>query len=139
LSKNYFNSTFTANKIDFPFKKGPEFTLKDDLHINFISVNDHNDLMISYVGTLGSSWGSKLMTESGFFLNNGLNLFSYGQNNIKSGNTIDRNKQPRALMTPILTYNKKNPCISRFLISYSHHDHMENMDFALSGKYFKNN
>ena len=82
--------------------------------------------------TLGSAWGSGIITDYGFFLNNGLNLFLYGPNKIGVGNTIDKGKQPRALMTPILTYNKKSPCISRFVISYSHHNMMENMDYGLT-------
>jgi len=125
LAKDYFNSQFvtdgTKNKPFFPFNLNEtlaeEYNLKDDLHVNFVSVNDHNDIMISYVGTLGSAWGSKVISREGFFLNNGLSLFTYGQNSIKAGNTIDTNKQPRALITPIITYNKKNPCISRFSIA----------------------
>jgi gamma-glutamyltranspeptidase len=81
---------------------------------------------------LGSSWGSGIITDYGFFLNNGLNLFLYGPNKLGFGNTIDKSKQPRALMTPILTYNSKSPCISRFIISCSHHNMMENMDYGLT-------
>lgn len=94
---------------------------------------------------MGSAWGSEIITKDGFFLNNGLNLFSYGPNSITTGNTIDKNKQPRALMTPILTYNRKNPCISRFSISYSHHgkmidsDSMNTDDYGLTGNWLHKN
>lgn len=107
------------------------YELKDDFLTNFISVNDHNDLMISYTGTLGSAWGSKVMTADGFMLNNALNYFTYGSENSNENNGIMSNKQPRALFTPILTYNDKNPCVRRFAVSYGHKNHM-NDDFALS-------
>lgn len=84
--------------------------------------------------TLGSSFGSRFMGKAGFFLNNGLNLFSFkSENETDTGNLITANKQPRALMTPLLTYNKMNPCIPRYSISYCHvNDHGD--DFALTGK-----
>ena len=69
------------------------------------------------------------MTQRGFFLNNGLSLFSTG---IDSLNSISADKQPRALMTPILTFNKKNPCIRRFSISYGHQDYHAD-DFGMTG------
>ena len=79
------------------------------------------------------------MTKDGYFVNNGLDLFTYGPNGIKTGNTIDNNKQPRGLMTPIITYSKKNPCISRFSIAYSHHGQMkgdtDTDDYGLTGLY----
>jgi len=102
------------------------YTQDDDLTANYISVNDHNDLMISYVGTLGSSWGSGVFTRNGFFLNDGLTLFSYGEKNM---NNFAFDKQPRGLFAPIITYNSKNPCMRRFVISYSHDDVH---DFCLS-------
>jgi len=83
--------------------------------------------------TLGSSFGSRVLGKGGFFLNNGLNLFSFkSENETDTGNLITANKQPRALMTPLLTYNKMNPCIPRYSISYCHvKDHGD--DFALTG------
>jgi len=117
-------------------------SIADDLSINFISVNDHNDLMVSYVGSLGSTWGNKYMTNDGYILNNGLNLFTYNNGNFASNstseNSIGTSKQPRGLMTPIITYNKLNLCQRRFSISYSH-EHLENPkgeDFALTGFFF---
>jgi gamma-glutamyltranspeptidase len=104
-----------------------EKQLEDDITVNFININDHNDLMVSYVGTLGSSWGSRVMTKSGIILNNGINMFSFGQDI----NSIGPNRQPRALMAPILTYNSKSPCVRRFGISYSHNGHHFD-DYALS-------
>ena len=110
--------------------------ISDDLSINFVSVNDQNDIMVSYVGTMGSAWGSKYMTKRGYMLNNGLNLFTYSSN--LSENSLGRGKQPRGLMTPIITYNKLNLCQRRFSISYNHNnmmgDTMSGDDFALSGK-----
>ena len=102
-----------------------------------MSVNDHNDYMVSYVGTLGSAWGANWITKAGYFLNDGLNLFSYEPEieDLNPGNSFDINKQPRGLIAPILTFNKKNPCMRRFSISYSHQGH-EADDFALSGKFF---
>jgi hypothetical protein len=38
-------------------------------------------------------------------------------------------------MTPILTYNKKNPCIRRFSIGYSHRHHPKGDDYALTGMF----
>jgi hypothetical protein len=88
--------------------------------------------MFSKKRTLGSSWGSKWLTKRGYFLNDGLSLFSYSaDSNPDSSNTFDVNKQPRGLIAPILTYNSKNPCIRRFAIAYSHQGHSED-DFALS-------
>ena len=83
--------------------------------------------------TLGSSWGSRLMTKAGFMLNNGLNLFT-PKDGLNSKNSIMPSKRPRGLMAPIVTYNSKNPCISRFCISYNHMGHGSD-DFALSGKF----
>ena len=44
-----FSDEKTPQKFPFP-EDDDEFILKDDLNVNFISVNDHNDIMISYVG-----------------------------------------------------------------------------------------
>jgi len=83
------------------------------------------------------------MTNDGYILNNGLNLFTYNVNsaiNFTSENSFDTKKQPRGLMSPIITYNKLNLCQRRFSISYSH-EHQENPkgeDFALTGfSYFR--
>ncbi len=87
---------------------------------------------------MGSSWGNKYMTNDGYILNNGLSLFTYSQdplNNSTSENSFYTKKQPRGLMTPIITYNKLNLCQRRFSISYSH-EHQEiskKEDFALTG------
>lgn len=53
LSKNYFNLLFSEDSkssAEFPFKEISDYNLDDDLHVNFVSVNDHNDILISYVG-----------------------------------------------------------------------------------------
>lgn len=71
------------------------------------------------------------MSKNGYFLNNGLSLFSYGSDDKE--NTPGLNKQPRGLMAPIITYNIKNPCIRRFSISYGHKGEQMNDDFAFSG------
>lgn len=127
-------SYFGTNS-SFPFSE-TNMKLKDDIVNNFIGVNDDNDLMVSYVGTLGSAWGSRILTKNGFFLNNGMNLFSYRENNqnYDSSNSVNTEKQPRGLISPILTYNKKNPCIRRFSISYGHHGVMPEKtdDYGLS-------
>ena len=71
-------------------------------------------------------------------MNNGLNLFTYtasAEPDSESSNLFYTNKQPRALMTPILTYNKKNPCIRRFSIGYSHRHHPKGDDYALTGMF----
>lgn len=107
------------------------YKIPDTFVTNFVSVNDHNDLMISYTGTLGNSWGSRVMTSGGFIMNNGMSLFTYGSSNSNQMNGVDKNKQPRALFTPILAYNHKNPCVRRFSISYSHQG-METDDYALT-------
>ena len=71
-------------------------------------------------------------------LNNGLNLFTYDLN--PSENSFETSKQPRGLMTPIITYNELNLCQRRFSISYSHEHHADSKsegdDFALTGKLF---
>lgn len=73
------------------------------------------------------------MTKKGYILNNGLSLFSYNSDqNPDKSNSINSNKQPRGLIAPILTYNKKNPCIRRLCISYSHHGESFD-DYAISG------
>jgi gamma-glutamyltranspeptidase len=119
----------------YPFDK-PNVKLADNMAVNFVSVNDHNDYMVSYVGTLGSAWGSRWLTNRGYFLNDALTLFSYDtSSNPDSSNTFDRAKQPRGLIAPILTYNSKSPCIRRLAISYSHGDGgggADNDDFALT-------
>ncbi|CAF0962504.1 unnamed protein product [Brachionus calyciflorus] len=128
LAKKYLEN---KNDTEFPFGE-QNIKLNDDFILNYISVNDHNDLMVSYVGTLGKAWGSRILTKNGYFLNNGLSLFSYeSDQNPDKSNFFELNKQPRGLMTPILTYNQKNPCIRRFAISYSHHGE-ENDDYSLS-------
>ncbi len=87
--------------------------------------------MISYTGTLGSAWGSRVMTRDGFMLNNAMNFFSYGQSNANDNNNVEAGKQPRALFTPLLAYNEKNPCVRRFSVSYSHHGESSD-DFGLT-------
>lgn len=37
------------NSSEYPFEK-TNVQIKDDFYVNFISVNDHNDYMVSYVG-----------------------------------------------------------------------------------------
>jgi gamma-glutamyltranspeptidase len=131
-AEDYFNSLQAGENVKFPYKE-MDTKINDDLNINFVSVNDHHDLMVSYVGTLGSAWGSRYMTRGGYLLNNGLNLFSYDSTS-STENSFDNNKQPRGLMTPIVTYNKLNLCQRRFSISYSH-EHPSNVngdDFALT-------
>lgn len=134
-SKAYFKSlvdgTSSSAKDPLADFKLDSYQLKDDFLTNFISINDHNDMMISYTGTLGSAWGSQVMTDSGFMLNNALNFFTYGSDNSNENNGILPNKQPRALFTPILAYNEKNPCVRRFAVSYSHNGHLVD-DFALT-------
>lgn len=76
------------------------------------------------------------MSENGYFLNNGLSLFSYDSTE-PNDNSPALNKQPRGLMAPILTYNVKNPCIRRFSISYGHKGEQMNDDLAFSGKFYK--
>jgi gamma-glutamyltranspeptidase len=135
LNPNRLAQTYFESNTTFPFT---ESNVKLDHNIvnNFVSVNDDSDLMVSYVGTLGSAWGSRIMTKNGFFLNNGLNLFSYSKSD--SSNSVDSAKQPRGLLAPILTFNKKNPCIRRFAISYGHHGNMagKSDDFGLTGFYY---
>lgn len=136
-SKTYFKNFVSGNtsKIlkdplsDFQLDN---YELNDDLVTNFISVNDHNDLMISYTGTLGSAWGSGVMSKEGFMFNNALSLFTYGSSNSNENNGIAQNKQPRALFTPILTYNGKNPCVRRFAVSYGHRKMSDKDDFGLT-------
>lgn len=76
------------------------------------------------------------MSKNGYFLNNALTLFSNDINN--NGNKPDSDKQPNCLMAPILTYNKKNPCIRRFSISYGHQDMLSIDDLAFSGLFWIN-
>lgn len=116
-----------------PFADIPldDYELKDNLVTSFISINDHNDLMISYTGTLGSAWGSRVITKEGFMLNNAMNFFTYGSANPNENNGVAESKQPRALFTPLLAYNEKNPCVRRFSVSYSHHGE-ESDDYGLT-------
>jgi hypothetical protein len=48
VAKSYFSSLINDGNATFPLDK--ETQLNDELNINFISVNDHNDMMVSYVG-----------------------------------------------------------------------------------------
>lgn len=61
-------------------------------------------------------------------------MFSYENivANEAIGNSADNNKQPRALMAPILTYNLKNPCVRRFSMCYTHGHSMPGDDFAIT-------
>lgn len=102
----------------------------------FLFKNYNFFFKFKFFRTLGSAWGSQLFLKDGYFLNNGLSLFSYEADS-DTENKFAPGKQPRGLMTPILTYNKKNPCVRRFSISYSH-DNMKMIDdFGLSGKILK--
>lgn len=129
-SKEFFSKGSSAPNplADFPLDN---YEQKDDFSTHFVSVNDHNDLMVSYTGTLGSAWGSRVMTKDGFMMNNALNFFTYGSSNSNENNGVGPNKQPRALFTPILAYNSKNPCVRRFAVSYSHKGSVQN-DFGLT-------
>lgn len=48
VAQSYFSSLINDGNATFPLDK--EEQLNDELNINFISVNDHNDMMVSYVG-----------------------------------------------------------------------------------------
>lgn len=74
------------------------------------------------------------MSKNGYVLNNALSLFSYGDKD--SFNGPRSKKQPRGLMAPILSFNKKNPCVRRFSISYSHKGGSMDDDLVLSGIFF---
>ena len=88
--------------------------------------------MISYAGTLGSAWGSRQMTSDGFMLNNAMNFFTYEVSNANENNNVAPSKQPRALFTPLLAYNEKNPCVRRFSLGYSQYGKNTD-DFGLTG------
>lgn len=46
LAKSYMQN---LNSSEYPFDR-VNAKIKDDFYVNFVSANDHNDYMVSYVG-----------------------------------------------------------------------------------------
>ena len=93
-SENYIY----ANSLEFP-------------STSHISIVDEYGNALSMTSTIESSFGSRLMTDGGFLLNNELTDFSFQKT--KKGkrvaNNIEPNKRPRSSMAPTIIFKNDKP------------------------------
>src|SRR5205085_7081518 len=72
-----------------------------------ISVVDRDDNAVAMTTTIEDAFGSRLMTKSGFLLNNELTDFSFApvENGKPVANRVEANKRPRSSMAPTIVYD----------------------------------
>jgi gamma-glutamyltranspeptidase/glutathione hydrolase len=73
-----------------------------------ISIVDAEGNAVAMTTTIEDSFGSRLMTESGFLLNNELTDFSFvpTENGKPVANRIEPGKRPRSAMSPTIVYDR---------------------------------
>jgi len=93
-SENYIY----ANSLEFP-------------STSHISIVDEYGNALSMTSTIESSFGSRLMTEGGFLLNNELTDFSFQRAKVgeRVANNIEPNKRPRSSMAPTIIFKNDKP------------------------------
>ena len=99
---------------NFEDKLSQNFT--DDISIELlstshISIVDMYGNALSMTTTIENGFGSRLMTEGGFLLNNELTDFSFKtyKNNKRIANSIEPGKRPRSSMAPTIILKDKKP------------------------------
>ena len=124
ISKNYLNERAQLldreNKID-KIKAG-NLIRKSSLHwgkdhsielpsTSHISIVDKYGNALSMTTTIENGFGSRLMTNSGFLLNNELTDFSFKsfKNGKKIANNIEPGKRPRSSMAPTIILKNNKP------------------------------
>eukprot|EP00794_Sanderia_malayensis_P011955 gene11955-13192_t len=76
----------------------------------------------SIISTIGSSFGSKLVTDHGITLNNGMSGFSLpGQSTPLSlqANYIEAGKRPLSAAAPVIAFHKSKPCSNQYITGSS--------------------
>jgi len=73
-----------------------------------ISVVDRDDNAVAMTTTIEDAFGSRLMTRSGFLLNNELTDFSFAptDNGKPVANRVEAGKRPRSSMAPTIVYDR---------------------------------
>jgi gamma-glutamyltranspeptidase len=94
---NYDGSEITSGKLMQPVG-------------SHVAAVDLNDIYVSVVSGLNVWFGSQLLTNGGFLLNNALANFGQGKNSPFPG------KRPMSLATPIIATEKRRVCGRRLLI-----------------------
>ena len=94
------------NATNFIYAKSLEFP-----STSHISIADKYGNVLSMTSTIESSFGSRLMTDSGFLLNNELTDFSFEskKEGKRVANNIEPNKRPRSSMAPTIIFKNNKP------------------------------
>src|SRR5439155_21833162 len=73
-----------------------------------ISVVDNHGNAVAMTTTIEDAFGSRLMTRSGFLLNNELTDFSFAptDNGAPVANRVEPGKRPRSSMAPTIVYDR---------------------------------
>ncbi len=126
INKNYLRSRsmkLTTNKKlkkvkpgIFSFKKVSNFTHNNPQELpstSHISIIDKYGNALSMTTSIENSFGSRLMTNGGFLLNNQLTDFSFKSklNGKRIANSIEPKKRPRSSMSPTIIFENNKPII----------------------------
>ena len=98
---------------DPPFQKTEfRFTPSDshEFGTSHISVVDRNGHAVSMTTTIEDDFGARIMTRSGFLLNNELTDFSFAplEDDKPVANRVDAGKRPRSSMAPTIVFDGQN-------------------------------
>ena len=98
ILQKFSNNFIYAKSLEFP-------------STSHISIVDRYGNVLSMTSTIESSFGSKLMTDGGFLLNNEMTDFSFqsSKNGKRVANNIEPNKRPRSSMAPTIIFKNENP------------------------------
>ncbi|WP_246849599.1 gamma-glutamyltransferase [Rubellimicrobium arenae] len=92
-----------------PFQQGARQAAADGIEngTSHISVVDRDGNAVSMTTTIESGFGSRLMTASGFLLNNELTDFSFSpeEDGVAVANRVEPGKRPRSSMAPTIVFD----------------------------------
>ena len=94
---------------DPPYRQGAIFAPSDGIEngTSHISVIDGDGNAVSMTTTIESGFGARLMTESGFLLNNELTDFAFApaEEGQQVANRVEPGKRPRSSMAPTIVFD----------------------------------
>ena len=93
----------SLRKVAFGEGAAPEFP-----STSHVSIIDAEGNAVAMTTTIEDSFGSRLMTEGGFLLNNELTDFSFvaAENGKPVANRVEAGKRPRSSMSPTIVYDR---------------------------------
>ena len=96
------------NKNSLNYAKDISIELPSTSHISIVDIYGN---ALSMTTTIENGFGSRLMTKSGFLLNNQLTDFSFKTHNEgkKIANSIEPGKRPRSSMSPTIIFKDNKP------------------------------